>query len=38
MHCICRTSSGEKVTWLGGQAYQMLKNGIALTAVDRRRR
>ncbi|WP_205571574.1 hypothetical protein [Achromobacter sp. B7] len=36
-HCICRTSSGEQVTWLGGQAYRMIKNGISLTAVDRRR-
>lgn len=24
-HCVCRTSSGEKVAWLGGQAYQLLK-------------
>lgn len=36
-HCVCRTSSGEMVAWLGGQAYQLLKSGTALTAVDRRR-
>ena len=36
-HCVCRTSSGEKVAWLGGQTYQLLKSGTSLTAVDRRR-
>ena len=34
---VCRTSSGEKVAWLGGQTYQLLKSGTSLTAVDRRR-
>lgn len=37
-HCVCRTSAGDKVQWLGGQAYTLLKTGTALTAVDRRRR
>lgn len=36
-HCVCRTSAGDQVAWLGGQAYQLLKSGTALTAVDRRR-
>lgn len=34
--CYCRTSSGEKVAWLGGQVYQLLKSGTSLTALDRR--
>jgi hypothetical protein len=36
-HCICRTSTGEKVSWLGGQTYRLVKSGTSLTAVDRRR-
>ena len=32
-HCVCRTSSGEKVAWLGGQVYQLLKTGLSLAGV-----